>query len=301
MNLTGPPFGGELAALLAALLWAVATILFKRIGKRVPPLEMNMAKGIIASALLLITMAARGTLLSPFDTRAALLLAISGGIGIGLGDTFYFMSLRNLGSRKTLLLGVLAPPLAGLIALAFLGEILSPIAWLGILLAVLGVIWVISERENGEAQPKGHHKLGILFGALAALCQGSGAVISHQAMIGSDIDVFRSALLRLLAGLVITLIWLMLRRRPVGGWVRASDARRLWMTLIGVTFIGTFITLVLQQVSLRYTSAGVAQTLLATSPLFILPIAILRGQYVSPRAWLGVLLALAGITLLFIR
>ncbi len=300
MTLTDLPFLGESAALLAAFLWALATLFFKRMGERIPPLEMNMAKGIIACALLLVVMVTRGTLFAPLDARAARLLMISGGIGIGLGDSFYFMSLQYLGSRKTLLLGVLAPPLAGLIALAFLGEILSPMSWCGILLAVLGVLWVISEREAGSAPRNKNHKIGLLFGFLAALGQGSGVVISHLAMIENDIDVFKSAFLRLLAGLVIALIWILARRRPVGLWMRAPDAKRLWSALIAVTFVGTFIALTLQQTSLRHTSAGVAQTLMSTSPLFILPIAVLRGYKVTLRAWLGVLLALAGITLLFI-
>jgi len=55
----------------------------------------------------------------------------------------------------------------------------------------------------------------------------------------------------------------------------------------------------LQQVSISLAPAGIVQTLLSASPLFILPIAALQGQKITPRAVLGALLALGGVALLF--
>jgi drug/metabolite transporter (DMT)-like permease len=55
----------------------------------------------------------------------------------------------------------------------------------------------------------------------------------------------------------------------------------------------------LQQISLKFTEAGIAKSLGATSPLFVLPLAIWMGEVVSLRAILGVLVALAGVGLLF--
>jgi drug/metabolite transporter (DMT)-like permease len=299
MNTAGIPFLGEGAALLAALFWAVATIIFKRVGKRVAPLEMNLAKGLLGTFMLLVTLGVRGMLDLGGYGSATIWLLISGAVGIGLGDTFYFASLRHLGSRRALLMGVLAPPLAGLIAFLALDESLSLLSIGGIALAVIGVLWVLNERRADDAEGGGRLGLGVLFGFLAALGQGGGAVISHHAMLVSEIDVFQSALLRLLAGLVVVLGWLLLRRRPLGNWWHSADAPGLWGTLAGVTFFGTFLALVLQQTALRFSSAVVAQTLLSTSPLFILPIARGMGHRVSPRAWLGVLLALGGIAILF--
>ena len=64
-------------------------------------------------------------------------------------------------------------------------------------------------------------------------------------------------------------------------------------------FIGTFLGIWLQQISLKYTAAGVAQTLFATSPLFVIPIVIFTGERVSLRAILGAMLSLVGVGLLF--
>jgi drug/metabolite transporter (DMT)-like permease len=63
--------------------------------------------------------------------------------------------------------------------------------------------------------------------------------------------------------------------------------------------VGTYLGIWLQQISLKYTDAGIAQTLFATSPLFALPMSIWLGERVSPRAALGACVALAGVGLLF--
>jgi drug/metabolite transporter (DMT)-like permease len=52
-------------------------------------------------------------------------------------------------------------------------------------------------------------------------------------------------------------------------------------------------------VALRFTSAGIAQTLFSTSPLFVLPLAAWSGEWVSARAVLGAVVALVGVALLF--
>jgi drug/metabolite transporter (DMT)-like permease len=44
---------------------------------------------------------------------------------------------------------------------------------------------------------------------------------------------------------------------------------------------------------------GIAQTLTATSPLFVLPIAAMMGDRINLRAIFGVIIALLGIGILF--
>jgi drug/metabolite transporter (DMT)-like permease len=63
-------------------------------------------------------------------------------------------------------------------------------------------------------------------------------------------------------------------------------------------FFSTYLAIWLQQVSLKFAATGIAQALSSTSPLFILPIAAAMGEKISPRAVLGVVIALAGVWLL---
>lgn len=124
---------------------------YAQLGQKIPPLALNLSKGVIAIAFIALTLIVQGNYwFAQIDAVAVGFLLLSGVLGIGLGDTFYFEALNNLGARRTLLLEALAPPLSALIALIFLQESLSAKAWAGIFLTVLGVAWVVSERVPGS-------------------------------------------------------------------------------------------------------------------------------------------------------
>ena len=50
------PFFGQILALLTAVIWAVAVILFKKSGETFHPLGLNIFKNVLAAALFLPTM-----------------------------------------------------------------------------------------------------------------------------------------------------------------------------------------------------------------------------------------------------
>jgi drug/metabolite transporter (DMT)-like permease len=85
----------------------------------------------------------------------------------------------------------------------------------------------------------------------------------------------------------------------VGRWLRQPGAGAVGGRLLTAIFLGTYLAMWLQQVSLKLIPAGVFQTLFATSPLFVLPFAAWQGERVSLRAVLGAVVALAGVALLF--
>jgi len=290
---------GQTAALCAALLWAAATVLYGRIGRLVAPLEMNLLKNLIAIAMLLATLIPLGNLFGPIDFLAVWLLLLSGALGLGLGDTAYFEALKCIGPRRVLLIMILAPPLTGIGAHLLMAEKLSAVAWLGILVTVCGVAWVITERVKQDPGSDDQTLRGIAFGLTAAAAQAGGAVLSHAAMVHTAVTPLRSSLLRLLGGAVVLVAWMAWIRHPVGRWNRQAGSKRLWAMLLWAVIIGTYLGIWLQQISLKYAAAGIAQTLFATSPLFVIPMAALMGERISLRAVLGALLALAGVALLF--
>lgn len=292
-------YGGELAALTAAFLWAVASVIYRRVGERIPPLGLNLLKGVLALAMLAVVLLATGDSLTGVESRALILMLLSGAIGIGLGDTAYFASLNLLGARRALLLGILAPPIAGFLALVFLGERLSPGAWAGIVLTVAGVAWVITERTAGPEQSPGHLGRGVGFGLLASLAQAGGMVLARAAFMQTSISPLWATTLRLAAGVLALSLWIALARQPLGRWLKTMQGGRTWGRLVVAVFFGTFLAVWLQQVALQLTSAGITQTLFSTSPLFVLPISAWQGEKISARAVSGVAVALVGIALLF--
>lgn len=291
-------FRGELAALAAALIWAIASAVYAALGKSVPALVLNLAKGLIAIGLILITLLIRQDFMPDTTPTAIALLMLSGAIGIGLGDTAYFESLNCLGARRGLLLESLAPPIAALIAWVFLDESLSLDAWLGIGLTVLGVAWVVVERTPDTPDFQTRPRPGIIFGLIAAFAQASGAVLSRSALVGSNISPLWSMLIRIIAGVLVLLVLVTVRNQSAAFWtIRRSH--RLMGVIVLTAFFSTYLAIWLQQTALKFTAAGIVQALGATSPLFVIPIAIAMGDRVSPRAVLGVLVAIAGVWLLF--
>jgi len=292
-------FGGEVAALAAACLWAVATVVYGRVGEHIAPLELNLVKGLLAMVMLTITLLLVGDSLAGVEPLALGLLLLSGAIGIGLGDTAYFETIKHVGARRTLLLGMLAPPLSALLALALMGEVLTLGAWIGILVTVLGVAWVVTERVPDSSGRPSDLKKGVLFGLVTALTQAGSGVLSRAALVETTISPLWSTMLRMAAGVVTLSVWMALTRQPVGRWLGVEHPRRLWGRLLFAVLAGTYLAVWLQQVSLKLIPAGVALTLLATGPLFVLPVAVLTGERISIRAVAGVLVALVGIGLLF--
>ena len=332
-------YKGELAALLAAFLWAAASTVFSRLGQKVPPLELNLLKGVVAIAFLIVTLAIQGEWLPELNWVAIGFLLTSGIFGIGIGDTAFFWAINLLGARRTLLLKTLTSPLVALLALIFLQETLTPTDWCGILLTLLGIAWVISERVSATTDTTNHFLQGIGWAIVATFGDATGAILSRAALTQSNIIPMWSTLLRLSAGVLVLLLWLLVKRpgetnnlsptftpldrregspstkftplgkggrggssstkfTPLGKGGRGGSPKLLGIIAI-TAFFSTYLGIFLQQISLKFTAAGIAQTLGATSPLFVLPFAIWTGDKVSLRAFLGVLIALAGVWLLF--
>ena len=254
----------------------------------------------MAIALISLTLLLQQNELTRTEPLPYVLLLLSGMIGIGLGDTAYFSALNHLGPRRVLLMESVAPPIAALLAWIFLAEVLGLVAWLGILLTLVGVAWVISERVPDVNPQLADPRRGVLLGLLAALGQAVGVVMSRAALTSTTIDPLWSTLLRLSGG-VLMLTILLLARRQVWSEMQPLRSPRLVSVVALAAVLGTYLALWLQQTALKFAPAGIAQSLMATSPLFILPIALWLGDRVSLRAVGGVGISLIGIWLLFVQ
>jgi drug/metabolite transporter (DMT)-like permease len=296
-------FKGELAALSAAFLWAIASVVWSKVGQRIGPLELNFLKGAIAIVFLVITLLLSEQTLPAIDPLAFWLLLLSGVIGIAIADTALFAALNSLGARRTLLLKILTSPLVALIALVFLQETLSVAAWCGIFLTLLGVAWVVSERVPGTNRKEEFFWQGILWAMGSTFGDAIAVILSRLALTQTTISPLWSTLIRLTTGqffllILLLIINLKLQKNPIQK-SQPLLTIKLWVIITFTSFIGTYLGIWLQQISLKFAPAGIAQTLNATSPLFVLPIAIWLGEKISFRAIVGVLLALVGIALLF--
>lgn len=288
-------FMGEIAALGAAFVWALSSTIWQRVGQQIPAVVLNLLKGAIALVMLLATILILGKSLPAVNPNVLIMLLISGALGIGIGDTAFFIVLKYLGARRALLLETLSPPLTALFGLIFLQEKLSPIACIGILLTICGVAWVIAERTAETTLPSKHLWQGLGISLLGQTAHAAGAVLSRAAFAQIDIDPLWTAALRLSGGMAVMLCFLNSKNL---GTFQQLKAPKILGAIILAAFLGTYLGIFLQQTSLKYAPAAIAQALSSTSPLFVLPLAVLAGEKVSFRAFVGVVCAIGGIALL---
>jgi drug/metabolite transporter (DMT)-like permease len=193
-----------------------------------------------------------------------------------------------------------APALAGLGAWWVLGEALSAGQIGGILVTLGGVAWVVLTREDASG-PRGSETgslLGILCGLGGAAGQAGGLILAKQGA-ADGFPALSVTLMRMVAATAA--IWLYTAMRgQLRATVRrvAADRAAGGFTLAG-SFLGPFLGVTLSIVAIQHSAVGIASTLMALPPVFLLPLsAALFHERVGWQAVLGTGLAVAGVALL---
>ena len=298
---------GQQAALAAAACWATASLLYGKI--RLSALGMNLGKNVLATAILFVQLLVLAsyqsesqTLLSADlfsgDTNSGMWLALSGVIGIVVGDTFYFRSLQILGPRKALIISTTAPVFAAAFGFVFLGEVLDAVIITGVLLTTGGVMFVIADRKSANESPglfPGSTQVGVMAALAAAVCQALGAVCSKIGM--EHCDPVEAAFIRLFTAAVGVLAIVAFSGHLQDVCKRLYD-KKLLQTFVPAVVLGTWLGIWLSQVAFKFTTVSIATTLQATTPLFIVPLVwLFNGHRISLRAVVGTLIAVAGVIL----
>lgn len=285
---------GEIAALSTALCWAVASRMFQILGKSFSPLALNFWKGLVAAIVLF---AVTQFFYPDFSLtyNQVFWLLLSGAIGIGLGDTFFFQALNKIGDSQAILVAeTLAPIITALFAMAWIAEWLTWQQWLGIAVVILSVDMVIKLQKKQKVE---HFEMtGYVYAALAAICQAFGAVISRDILTSTDIDPANASQIRLLGGMAIIVVLMLIKKDR---WLpKTENLKQTWLLFAGATIIGTFAALFLQMLAFTHTKAAIVQTLFATSVVLSLGVSRIMGEKVSGRVMLWSLVALGGVAFL---
>jgi drug/metabolite transporter (DMT)-like permease len=285
---------GGLAALGSAFCWAVSAVLFQQLGEHVSALAMNLFKGIVATICIGVILLPTG--LADMSRDAALLLALSGLVGICLGDTLFFLTIKRLGSRLTLLMGSLIPVATASIAVAVLGEHVGLSAGVGLLLTVIGVSYVLWERSPVKAEFV-QWRMGVFFGLLFVLANALGIIFTKVGV--KDIPALDATFVRTIWAVIGLAAWVIVAR-TISSVIEPVKNPRLRNRLLLASVIGAFVGTWLSVAALKYTHAAVAVTLNSTSPLFVLPLAMMvLKEQITWRAVSGAFVAVMGITVYF--
>jgi drug/metabolite transporter (DMT)-like permease len=304
------PHAGEIAGLVTAALWAGTSLAFALAGRRVGALAVNQIRILMAVAMLpIVHLVVLG---SPWPAaitwEQGVYLSLSGLIGLSLGDLCYFHSLAVIGPRLGPLLMSTWPVMCAVIAWPALGEVLGWRDITGIVVTLCGVLMVLNDRRPGKWAPTlggRSRNWAIACGLLGALGQAGGLVLAKLGMApagagGAAVDPLSATLVRMIAGAAG--IWVIAAAAGhVPATLRATrNGRAMLQTLIG-SILGPTLGVWMSLVAATHADVGVAATLMATLPIWTLPIArIAYGSRPGPAAIAGTLLAVVGVAILFL-
>ncbi len=284
---------GELLALVTAVAWAVAVILFARSGEHVPPFSLNLFRVSVGAALLLPTLLlSGGALWGVAPLGDYLILVASGVIAIAISDTLFHMCLNRVGAGITAIVDCLYSPLVVLLAFGFIGERLRAWQVVGMLLVLASIVVTSRARPPAGATTR-TLLVGIGLGVLAMLTLAIGIVMAKPVLNHSP--VLWATTVRQLGALVALAVSLPFV--PGGrGALAVFRPVASWRYSLSGAFLGSYVALILWIAGMKYAQAGVAAILNQTRTVFILLFASLfLEEPFTRRKAAAVLLAVAGI------
>ena len=301
-------FIGETAALFTSFCWSLSAIGFSMAGKNFSSQVLNRVRVTLAFIALLVVNAVLYGQPIPITAGISrwMWLTLSGIIGLALGDVFLFRCYQLVGPRIGLLLLSLAPVFGALFAAIFFGEKLSLIQFGGIGLTLTGIAWVVMARptlQNGvmPGQQSQLNSKGILFGILAAIGQAGGLALSKQGMAGG-FPPFAGTIIRMTAAIIFLWVTAYFQReiKETVGAVQKYPTALGW-TAFGA-FFGPVIGVSASLLAVQNSEVGVASTLMALPPVFMLPVSyFFFKEHFGWQSVAGTLLAIAGVALFFIH
>lgn len=240
-------------------------------------------------------------------------MAISGIVGIFVGDSALFAAMNRMGPRRTGVLFATHAIFSAIFGFLFLGERLSLQAYLGALIAVVGVMIAIANNNQSAKNATNatrptsqywmeHHPItwvGVSLALLAAVGQAVGALIAKP-MMSEGMHPMVASAIRVSSAAV--LFWLWRASGNDSAKPRAAFNLQLWTLTTISGFIGMGIGMGLLLWALEKGEVGTVGVLSSLSPLLILPLLwLFSRRRPSAGAWIGAIVALVGVNLVVLR
>ena len=307
---------GEIISLGVAVSWTITAWFADKASRRVGAMVTNVLR--LALATLFLGILLWITLGHPYpiyaDSNTWLWLGLSALVGYVFGDYCLFNCYLYIGPRFGQLMMTLAPPLAAIAGWLMLGETLSwkSILAMGVTLCGIGIS--ILSRDSGSKYFKLDLPLkGIILGVGAGVGQGVGLVLSKIGMqyyadalpvdAPSSMETllpFASTMVRAIIGGLGFFLILCLQKnfRKLKSAVKDPVAMK-YASII--TLFGPAVGVSLSLMAVRYANAGIASTLMALTPVFILaPEVLINKKKIRFKEMVGLAVSITGVALFFL-
>jgi drug/metabolite transporter (DMT)-like permease len=293
----------DLFALGAAACWAVGSVMSVTPSRHLGAFAFTRWRMLMVAFMLWAVVAVSGTWRS-FSPDAWGVMALSGLIGIFVGDTALFAAMNRLGPRRAGVLFATHAVFSAMLGFGLLGERMNRQALLGGVLTLTGVMAATllgrhKEETHAWEADRGHVGAGVALALLAAFCQAMGSLIAKPVM-QTQVDPIMASAVRVTVATCAHFVLL------AGGFKAARAQRAPTLRVLAQTGLNGFIamgvgmTLVL--LALEKGDVGMVAILSSVSPILVLPLLWFQlGRAPAPGAWLGAMLTVVGTALLLWR
>jgi drug/metabolite transporter (DMT)-like permease len=280
---------GELSSLACALFWAIAVVLFRKGGERVPPVALNCFKGAIAIVCFGVTLPLAGQPFFPAERswQEWTTLLCSGALGIGIADSLFFASLNRLGASGSAVVDCLYSPFIVLLAYFYLGDPLRPSLLVAMTLMVSAILVLTWEPEASETSTDlRQRRRGVLLGVGSMLFMAAGIVLAKPVL--ERTPVLWATPVRIVGGQLFIFLNA-LRRSERQAVLAAFRPSRQWLVTIPSALLGSYLAMIVWIAGMKYASVGVAGVLNQMSTLFVPVLAAIFLKEKLTRARVGAL------------
>ncbi|MEA2001366.1 MAG: DMT family transporter [Actinomycetota bacterium] len=288
----------QVAALLAASSWAIGGLVAAEPSRLLGgPRFVRLRMVYVTITLTLI-----GLLVDGWGTVEAsdwLPLAISGFIGLVIGDAALFEAFSRLGPRRTGMLFAANAPMAAVLSAFIFDEQFGVLGVLGTLLVVAGVSLAIAYGTRpGQSHTwediRGPLWVGVVFGLLGALGQAVAVLVADPVFDGT-LDPWAGAAVRAAVGTVGLFMFRPWFERGNTTRPKVEFTARLWVLILASGTLGMVIGKTMMLIALADGPPGLVSILVSVAPVIQLPIIwVITKERPPAGAWLGSALAVAG-------
>lgn len=290
---------GEIAALTTAVLWAFTATFFTLAGRNIGSKWVNLLRLILASLYLIITHKVFYNTFLPifFENNGWEYLAISGVIGLALGDSLLFQSFLDIGTQKAMVIMSSWPLFSTLLAFVFLKESLNSVEIFGVILIVIGISFVLSSKVQPHSEVRPVRGVFLSFGG--AICQAVGILFAKEGL-SKGLSPLSGTVVRMIFASISMVVFSLFLKAISENKERKLNFKGFLFAFLG-SIVGPFLGVWLSLYAVSHTKVGVASALMTTSPVFLIPLSalILKEKH---RKWViaGTFVTVIGSNLLFI-
>ena len=281
---------GDLYAVITAICWSSAVILFDISTKNFTAIQLNVLKNFIGVFGFILTIIVLSIPSPNFSQQDIFTLALSGVLGILIADGLFLESLRRLGSGISAVVSTIYTPTVFIIAFILFRESISPQSYIGGALVLGGI--TISVFQPPKAVKKRDLYIGILFGIMANILTAYSVLIIKPIMKNNS--VVYVALYRFSVGFFFGILINLLKSgiKPVVQKFKQGLTNRY--VVLGA-ILGTYLSVIFWLAGYKYTLAGRAAIYNQLSTVFIIILArIFLKEPMTSNKVIGVSLAIFG-------